>query len=199
MDAVTRAVASGEDLYASLGVSPEASDDDIRHAYRALVRRLHPDVNPDEARGEGFRRVVAAYEILGSTDGRAAYDRALGLARIASEPATRPGPVASHVAPRPSGAVASRGRGASANPADHGVRVVPESSSRPRAPVDEWRLVSVFGRLAAAAAAFVVIAVVVLMVVAAGAREPEPPPATIWCKTPGGWYDCWQATSPDGS
>jgi hypothetical protein len=198
MDAVTRAVASGKDLYASLGVSPEASDDDIRHAYRALARRHHPDANPDEARGEGFRRVVAAYEILGNPGGRAAYDRAIGLARLPADRVTRPGPVASHVAPRPSGAVASRGPRASANPADHGVRVVPESTSRPREPVDEWRLVSVFGRLVAAAAVFVVIAVGVLMVVAAGASEPESPPATIWCKTPGGWYDCWQATSPDG-
>jgi hypothetical protein len=198
MDAVTRAVASGEDLYALLGVPPEATDDDIRHAYRSLARRHHPDANPDDARGEGFRRIVAAYEILGSTRDRAAYDRAVSLERIASDRATRPGPVASHVAPRPSGAVASRGPRASANPADHGVRVVPEAVSRPREPIDDWRLASLFGRIVAAAAAFVVIAVVVLMVVAAGAREPEPPPATIWCKTPGGWYDCWQATSPDG-
>lgn len=198
MHAVTRAVASGEDLYALLGVSPEASDDDIRHAYRALARRHHPDANPDDARADGFRRIVAAYEILGSTDQREAYDRAIMLERISSERATRPGPVASHVAPRPSGAVASRGPGASANPADHGVRVVPEAPPRPREPVDEWRLVSALGRIVAAAAAFFVIAVVVLMVVTAGAREPEPPPATIWCKTPGGWYDCWQATSPDG-
>ena len=200
MDAVTRAVASGEDLYALLGVSPEASDDDVRHAYRALARRHHPDANPGDARGDGFRRIVAAYEVLGSTDQRGAYDRAIMLERIASERATRPrpGPVASHVAPRPSGAVASRGPRASANPADHGVRVVPETPPRPREPVDEWRLVSVFGRIVAAAAAFVVIAVVVLMVVAAGASEPDPPPATIWYKTPGGWYDCWQATSPDG-
>jgi len=198
MDVVTRAIASGEDLYALLEVPPEATDDDIRHAYRALARRHHPDANPDDARGDGFRRIVAAYEILGSTDQRAAYDRAISLERIASQRATRPGPVASHVAPRPSGAVASRGPGASANPADHGVRVVPEAPSRPREPVDEWRLVSVFGRIVAAAAAFVVIAVVLLMVVAADASEPESPPATIWCKTPGGWYDCWQATSPDG-
>lgn len=198
MDAVTRAIASGEDLYALLGVPPEATDDDIRHAYRALARRHHPDANPDDSRGDGFRRIVAAYEILGSTDQRASYDRAIDLESIASQRAIRTGPVASHVAPRPSGAVASRGPGASANPADHGVRVVPEAPSRPREPVDEWRLVSVLGRIVAAAATFVVIAVVVLMVVAAGASEPESPPATIWCKTPGGWYDCWQATSPDG-
>jgi hypothetical protein len=198
MDAVTRAVASGEDLYALLGVPPESSDDDIRHAYRTLARRHHPDANPDEAEADGFRRIVAAYEILGSTDDRAAYDRAISLERVAADRASRPGPVATHVAPRPSGAVASRGPGASANPADRDVRVVREAPARPREPIDDWRLVSVFGRIVAAAAAFVVIAVVVLMVVAADAREPEPQPATIWCKTPGGWYDCWQATTPDG-
>ena len=53
MDAVTRAVASGEDLYALLGVPPESSDDDIRHAYRTLARRHHPDANPDEAEADG--------------------------------------------------------------------------------------------------------------------------------------------------
>jgi hypothetical protein len=199
MDAVTRAVVSGEDLYALLGVSSEASDDDIRHAYRALARRHHPDANPDDVQADGFRRIAAAYEILGSEGEREAYDRALRLERIASDRAARPGPVASHVAPRPSGAVGSRGRAASANPADRGVRVVPEAPPRLREPVDEWRLVSVLGRVVAAAAAVVVIAVVVLMVIAADAREPEqPPPPTMWCKTPGGWYDCWQATSPDG-
>jgi curved DNA-binding protein CbpA len=136
MDAVTRAVASGEDLYALLGVPPEATDDDIRHAYRSLARRHHPDANPAAARGDDFRRIVAAYEVLGSTRERAAYDRAMRVERMASERATRHGPVASHVAPRPSGAVASRGPRASANPADSGVRVVPEAVERPREPVD---------------------------------------------------------------
>jgi hypothetical protein len=69
---------------------------------------------------------------------------------------------------------------------------------RQRKPVDEWRLVTVLGRILAAGVALVVIAVVVLMVVSANAREPEPPPPTIWCKTPEGWFDCWRATTPDG-
>jgi hypothetical protein len=197
MDAITRAVASGDDLYALLGVPPDASDDDIRHAYRALARAHHPDANPDESRADGFRRVAAAYEILGDERERAAYDRALHLERLAAEQTLTPGPVASHVAPRPTGAVASRGRAASANPADHDSRV-PREPMRQRKPVDEWRLVTVLGRILAAGVALVVIAVVVLMVVSANAREPEPPPPTIWCKTPEGWFDCWRATTPDG-
>jgi len=199
MDAVTRAVTTGEDLYGLLGVPPDASDDDIRHAYRALAREHHPDANPEDARADGFRRVAAAYEILGNERERAAYDRALHLERLAAEQTLRPGPVATHVAPRPTGEVASRGRAASSNPADRVSRVPRDEPVRPRTPLDEWRLVSVLGRILAAAVALVVIAVVVLMVVSANAREPEPPPPTIWCKTPEGWFDCWRATTPDGS
>ncbi|HJR97968.1 MAG TPA: J domain-containing protein, partial [Actinomycetota bacterium] len=95
MDAVTRAVTSGEDLYGLLGVPPDASDDDIRHAYRALAREHHPDANPRHAPADGFRRVAAAYEILGDERDRAAYDRALLLGRLATERRLGPGPVAS--------------------------------------------------------------------------------------------------------
>lgn len=200
MDAVDRAVTSGEDLYALLGVPPEASDDDIRHAYRSLARRHHPDANPAEAQASGFRRIAAAYEVLGDERERASYDRALRLEQLTRERAARPGPMASHVAPRPTGAVSSRGRHASANPADHAPRVAADAQPRPREPLDEWRLVSVLTRVVAAAAALVMIAAVVLMVVSASAREAgPPPPAKIWCKTADGWYDCWQATTPDGS
>lgn len=200
MDAVARAVSSGEDLYSLLGVRPDATDDHIRHAYRGLARRHHPDANPDEVEAERFRRVAAAYEVLGDERDRAAYDRALGLERAAVERAATPGPVASHVAPRPTGAVGSRGRAASTNPADRAPHESGEMTIRPREPVDEWRVVSIFGRLVAAAVAIVVIAMVVLMMVSANAGESNPAPApTIWCKTPGGWYDCWKATSPDGS
>lgn len=196
---MSRAVTSGEDLYALLGVPPQASDDEIRRAYRSLARRHHPDASLGELPADGFRRIAAAYEVLGDERGRAAYDRALRLEQIVRDQARRPGPVASHVAPRPTGAVSSRGRHASANPADHAPRV-PARATRPREPVDEWRLVSVLTRVVAAAAVLVVIVAVALMVVSASARESEPPPPpTIWCKTPDGWYDCWQATTPDGS
>lgn len=200
MDAVTRAVSSGEDLYGLLGLRPDATDDDIRHAYRAQAHLLHPDANhaTTGAHTERFRSIAAAYEILGDRRQRAAYDRALRLGPPASVRTARAGPVASHVAPGPTGAVRSRGRDASPNPADRAPRVVSEPAP-PRPPVDEWRLVSVLGRVVALAVATVVVAVIALMVVAANAREAQPPPPTIWCKTPDGWYDCWQATSPDRS
>ncbi len=199
MDPVTRAVTNGEDLYGLLGVSPDASDDEIRHAYRALARAHHPDANPEEARADGFRRIAAAYEILGNEHDRAAYDRALSLERMAAERRVVSGPVAAHVAPRPTGAVASRGRAASPNPADHVPRASCDEPVRQRKPLDEWRLVSTMGRVLAAGMALVVIVVVALIVVSANAGEPEPDPPTVWCKTPEGWFDCWRATTPDGT
>jgi DnaJ domain len=198
MDAVARAVASGDDLYALLGVDPGASGDDIRHAYRALARAHHPDANPDDAGADGFRRVVAAYEILGDERERVAYDRMVRIERLAAERRARPGPIASRAAPRPSGAVSSRGRAASPNPADHAPRQTRPDPARVRTSTDEWRLVSVLGRIIAAVLVLVVIAVVALIVVSADAQERQPPPPTIWCRTPDGWYDCWEATSPDG-
>ena len=83
MDPVSRAVASHEDLYALLGVPAHASGDEIRHAYRSLARRHHPDANPGEAMADGFRRVAAAYEVLGDERDRSAYDRALRLEHLA--------------------------------------------------------------------------------------------------------------------
>lgn len=197
MDAVARAISSGDDLYALLGVDPGASDEDIRHAYRALARRYHPDANPGDGRPDGFRRIAAAYEVLGDERERAAYDRARWLELLGAGREVRPGPMAAHAAPRPTGVPSSRGRAASPNPADHAPHVE-HDWPRLRQPVDEWRLVSLLGRVVAAVAALMVIALVALVVVSANAREPEPPPPTMWCKTPDGWYDCWEATSPDG-
>lgn len=64
-----------EDLYKVLGVSNSASDDDIRKAYRKLAKKLHPDLNPgNEASADEFKRVSAAYAILGDREQRAKYD-----------------------------------------------------------------------------------------------------------------------------
>jgi molecular chaperone DnaJ len=62
------------DLYEILGVSREASGEDIKKAYRRLAREYHPDVNPDPAAEERFKEVSAAYEILSDPQKRQQYD-----------------------------------------------------------------------------------------------------------------------------
>ena len=62
------------DLYAVLGVSKDASQDEIKKAYRRLARDLHPDVNPDPETQERFKEVTAAYEILSDPEKRQRYD-----------------------------------------------------------------------------------------------------------------------------
>jgi curved DNA-binding protein CbpA len=63
-----------QDLYTILGVSPDASDEDIRHAYRQIARRLHPDVNQHPGAGRQFKDISAAHDILGNLSSRAQYD-----------------------------------------------------------------------------------------------------------------------------
>lgn len=64
-----------EDLYSVLGVSRQASQDDIKRQYRKLAKELHPDLNPgDEAVAERFKRVSAAHAILSDPKKRASYD-----------------------------------------------------------------------------------------------------------------------------
>jgi len=64
-----------QDLYALLGVSKTATEDEIRSAYRKLARKHHPDVNPDSKPSEDkFKAVAAAYEVLSDAKKRAAYD-----------------------------------------------------------------------------------------------------------------------------
>src|SRR5918998_4612330 len=62
------------DLYEILGVGRDATDEDIKKAYRRLAREYHPDVNPDPAAEERFKEVAAAYEILSDPQKRQRYD-----------------------------------------------------------------------------------------------------------------------------
>ena len=62
------------DYYALLGVSRDASPEDIKKAYRRLARELHPDVNPDPEHQERFKMVTAAYEVLSDPEKRQMYD-----------------------------------------------------------------------------------------------------------------------------
>lgn len=52
------------DLYDVLGVSHDASPEQIKKAYRTLARQLHPDENPDEATQERFKEVTLSYDVL---------------------------------------------------------------------------------------------------------------------------------------
>ncbi len=65
-----------QDPYAELGVSKGASQEDVRKAFRKLAKDLHPDRNPgDSAAEERFKRVSAAFDIVGDPEKRAKYDR----------------------------------------------------------------------------------------------------------------------------
>jgi molecular chaperone DnaJ len=63
------------DYYEVLGVSRDASTEEIRKAFRRLAFQYHPDRNRDDGAEEKFKEVNEAYEVLSDADKRAAYDR----------------------------------------------------------------------------------------------------------------------------
>ena len=65
-----------QNYYDILGVSRNASDKDIKSAYRRMARKLHPDVNPDDSRAQNqFKKVNEAYEVVGDPARRKDYDQ----------------------------------------------------------------------------------------------------------------------------
>lgn len=62
------------DYYADLGVSKDASAEEIKRAYKRLARKLHPDVNPGPEAEAEFKKISQAYEVLSNADKRRQYD-----------------------------------------------------------------------------------------------------------------------------
>src|SRR5581483_2975651 len=64
------------DLYEVLGVARNASEDDIKKAYRKLARQYHPDRNPGDKQAESrFKEIQEAYDVLSDKTKRSNYDR----------------------------------------------------------------------------------------------------------------------------
>ncbi len=62
------------DYYALLKIRRDATQDEVKRAYRRLARELHPDVNPDPETQERFKEITQAYEVLSDTEKRRMYD-----------------------------------------------------------------------------------------------------------------------------
>lgn len=71
------------DYYETLGVSRDASKEDIKRAYRRLARKYHPDVNKEAGAEDRFKEISRAYEVLSEPETRGRYDR-FGEAGVSS-------------------------------------------------------------------------------------------------------------------
>ena len=66
---------ANKDYYSILGVDKNASDDEIKSAYRRLAKKYHPDLNKTEEAAAKFKEINEAYQVLGDSQKRASYDQ----------------------------------------------------------------------------------------------------------------------------
>jgi Ca-activated chloride channel homolog len=73
-------------FYDQLGLPPDATQEEIRHAYRQHVLRLHPDINVNRGETELFIDIQSAYEHLSDPQKKAEYDKKLPMADVGTSP-----------------------------------------------------------------------------------------------------------------
>ena len=117
--------------YEVLGIEPDASDTDIKKAYRKLALRWHPDKNPDDERAaDTFKEICNAYEVL---SGEVARTRASNRGAKAAACSTAAG----RVRRAPQTSTSARGTTATGTPfsaRDRGIRPAAPASIQPRRP-----------------------------------------------------------------
>ncbi len=64
-----------KDYYTTLDIDRNATQDEVKRAYRKLARKFHPDINKDADAEQRFKEIGEAYEVLQDTEKRAAYDK----------------------------------------------------------------------------------------------------------------------------
>ena len=97
------------DYYKTLGISRNASDEDIKRAYRRLAKQYHPDANPNNPAAETrFKEISEAYAILVDNAKRSRYDRMRTDPAYYQRSSSTPPRPTTRTAPRPKAASASR-------------------------------------------------------------------------------------------